>query len=237
MLAILIAGIAGCSRRTPTATVVLVDPSASVTAQARKEEFAAVGALIPRMRRGDSLTILPIMGDEAADIQGRILRLHAPVRREPYDADLRRFRAEARREYDGFAANLLAHPGQRTDILGALDVARQEFEAIPMSDKRRLIVLSDFLEDDGQYRFTTDPDLANSALARMLALRLRTEHGFALRGVRVCLGALNSMDFIQLRPGRRQAVRAFWGEYFAPTGSRTEIRLDGTGMLGAPGAQ
>lgn len=235
MLAILIGGIAGCSRRTPTATVVLVDPSASVTARARREEFAAVGALIPRMRRGDSLIVIPILGDEEADIQGRILRLRAPVRRAPYDADLRRFRAEAAREYAAFASNLLAHPGQRTDILGALDVARQEFEAMPSPEMRKLIVLSDFIEDDGRYRFTSDPNLATLAGARWLAERLRRERGFALRGVGVYLGALESSDFARLDTRRRRAVRAFWSEYFALAGEKTDIQCDGTGMLKVTG--
>jgi hypothetical protein len=221
----------GCSRRVPNVTVVLVDPSGSVTALARKDEFAAVAALIPRMRRGDSLIVIPITNDEAADIQGRILRLQAPVRREAYDADLRRFRADAGRQYAAFAADLLAHPGERTDILGALDVARQEFGAMPRSDRRRLIVLSDFLEDDGQYRFTTDADLATTAIARRLGERLRQQHDFALQNVHVRLGALESSDFARLDSARRSAVRAFWSEYFARTGERTDIEFDGTGML------
>jgi hypothetical protein len=235
LFVLLTLGLSGCSRHVPTATVVLVDPSGSVTAQARKEEYAAVAALIPKMRRGDSLTIIPITDDEAADIQGRILRLQVPMRREAYDADLRRFHDLAGREYAVFAANLLAHPGQRTDILGALDVARQEFKAIPTTDRRRLVVLSDFLEDDGRYRFTSDPRLAKTATARQRATRLRREHGFTLAGVEVYLGALESTDFARLGPERRRAVRSFWSEYFAQPGSRTEVQLDGTGMLATLG--
>lgn len=222
---------AGCSRRVPTATVVLVDPSESVTAQARKEEFAAVAALTPKMRRGDSLVVIPITDDEAADIQGRVLRLQAPVRREAYDADLRRFRADAGREFAAFAANLLAHPGDRTDILGALDVARQEFDAIPSSDCRRLIVLSDFIEDDGRYRFTSDPNLASAVKARTLAAELRREHGLALTRVQVYLGALESTDLAPLGTERRSAMWSFWSEYFVQGGKRTDIQFDGTGML------
>src|SRR6185437_10364470 len=80
-------GMTGCSRRVPSFTVVLVDPSASVTARARADEFAAVGAMIPKMQRGDSLIVIPITNNAMADIEGRILRLHAPERRETYDAD------------------------------------------------------------------------------------------------------------------------------------------------------
>jgi len=231
LFVLLVLDLSGCSRRVSTATVVLVDPSGSVTAQARKQEFAAVGAFIPEMRRGDLLIVVPIADDEAADIQGRVLRLQAPVRREAYDTDLRRFRDLASREYAAFAADLLAHSGDRTDILGALDVARQEFEAIPGSDRRRLIVLSDFLEEDGQYRFTSDPNLASAAKARNLAAQVRREHGFTLKNAQVNLGTLESTDLAPLGSERRLAVWSFWSEYFARSGPRTRIQFDGTGML------
>jgi len=68
----------GCSRRVPVATVILVDPSASVTEQGRRDEFAAVGALIPKMQRGDTLAVVPITDNAAADMEGRVLRLHVP---------------------------------------------------------------------------------------------------------------------------------------------------------------
>lgn len=167
----------------------------------------------------------------------RILRLEAPVRREAYDADLHRFRQEVARDYAAFAANLLAYPGQRTDILGALAVARQEFDEIPKTDRRALIVPSDFLEDDRQYRFTTDRELARAATAQSLAARLRRTHNVVPRGIAVYLGALQSSDFAALGPARQRAVQAFWNEYFAQLGQQVEIRMDGTGMLATLGAR
>lgn len=223
-------GTSGCSRRIPLATVVLVDPSGSVTARARQAEFAAVAALIPKMQRGDSLIVIPITDNAAAEIQGRVLRLRTPNRREAYDTDLRRFRDDSDRRFSAFSADLLAHPGQRTDILGALDVARQEFDAIPNSDRCRMIVLSDFIEDDGTYRFAsrgpTDP-----GNAERLAHQLVKEHGFNLHGVRVYLGAVESNEFDCLGPQRLRAVQAFWRTYLAESRDRPEIHFDGTGIF------
>jgi hypothetical protein len=224
-------GVSGCTRRIPVATVILVDPSGSVTPRARQDEFAAVAVLIPKMQRGDSLTIIPITDNAAADIQGRVLRLRAPSRREAYDADLRRFSTEAGRQYSAFAANFLAHPGMRTDILGALDVARQEIAGIPDTDRRRLIVLSDFFEDDGRYRFSLDRNLKDAADARILANCLASEHQFVLHGARIYLCTLESGDFARLEPSRQTAVRTFWSAYFARTGRHEEVQLDGLEML------
>jgi hypothetical protein len=228
---IVVLGSSGCSRRTPVATVVLVDPSASVTERARKDEFAAIATLIPRMQRGDLLTIIPITDNAAADIEGRVPRFHAPDRREAYDADLRQFQANAGRQYAEFAANLLAHPGQRTDILGALDVAMQEFEIIPAADRRRLVVLSDFLEDDDAYKFVSDRRLSNSTAAQSLAQRVRNARKFRLARASLYLGELSSTDFASLTASHQAAVRTFWSQYLTNGLQETAFRLDGVGLL------
>jgi hypothetical protein len=231
VVAILLGCVSGCSRRVPVAIVVLVDPSASVTEQGRRDEFAVAARLIPGLQRGDSLTVVPITDNAVADIEGRVLRLRAPDLREPYDADLHRFRTQARQSYGAFTADLLAHPGMQTDILGALDVARQEFETIPERDQRILIVLSDFLEDDGRYRFVSDRRLASAQDARGFADCLRNWHGFSLHGVALRLGALQSNDFAQLDQGRQDAVHAFWPEYLRNSPALGTVQLDGSSVL------
>ena len=118
-----------------------------------------------------------------------------------------------------------------TDILGTLDIARQEFAAEPKDSDRHLIILSDFLEDDPSYRFVHAPQIANATRARELAVSLRTERRFALPGVPVCLGRLESSDFAPLSPQRKEAVRAFWAEYLNDRGQPPALRFDGTGML------
>jgi hypothetical protein len=91
--------------------------------------------------------------------------------------------------------------------------------------------VSDFLEDDGSYRFVSASSLANPARARQLAARLRAEHKFTLSATSVCLGRLESSDFAPLSAERKEAIRAFWTDYFAAAGMPAEIRFDGTGIL------
>jgi hypothetical protein len=189
----------------------------------------AVQNQIAHMQRGDTLVIIPITADVANDAGGRILRLSAPTQRETYDADLRHFRGQAEKQFIAWAASL--DPQQsRTDILGALDVVRQEL-ALLQGSNRRLIVVSDFLEDDGSYRFVSAGELASPVRARQLAARLHQQHGFTMNGVPLCLGRLESSDFGPLSAQRKEAVQSFWAAYFAVGGEPAEIRFDGTGML------
>lgn len=226
--------LAGCSHRVPEATIEVIDTSLSITPRAEKAALNAVQDQITHMQRGDMLVLIPITGDAANDAGGRILRLSAPTRREAYDADLRRFEVSARKQFTAWVASLDPHQS-RTDILGALDAARQELALLPKESNRRLIVVSDFLEDDGTYRFVSADSLASPMRTRQLAAHLREQHGFTLQGVPLCLGRLESRDFASLSTQRKEAVQAFWAAYFAEKGETPEIHFDGTGMLSGAG--
>ena len=219
-----------CSRRVPVATVEVIDTSMSITPRAERTAQSAVGNQISHMGRGDRLILIPITGDAQNDAGGRVLRLTAPTEREPYDTDLRRFQSEAQKQFAAWAASLDPHQ-MRTDILGTLDAARQEFSAIPKESERRLIIVSDFLEDESSYRFVSTPQLANAARARALASSLRSGREFALPGVPICLGRLESADFAPLSPQRKDAVQAFWTAYLTDKERQPELHFDGTGML------
>jgi len=169
----------GCSHRVPTVTIEVVDMSMSIAPRAAQAAQAAIQQQIGHLERGDRLILIPITGDAANDAGGRILRLAAPTEREGYDTDLRRFQAESTKQYAGWIVALNSHE-TRTDILGALDAARQESASLPTGTKSKIVVVSDFLEDDGTYRFVSDGSLANPDRARELALRLRERHGFML---------------------------------------------------------
>ncbi len=222
--------LAGCSHRVPQATIEVIDTSLSITPRAEEATLDTVQEQIGHMQRGDLLILIPITGDAANDAGGRILRLSAPTQRETYDADLRRFQEQGRKQFTAWAASLDPHQS-RTDILGALDAARQEFASLPKESNRRLVVESDFLQDDDTYRFVSTTELASPVSARQLAARLRDLHGFTLQGVPLCLGRLESSDFAPLSAQRKDAVQAFWTVYFAADGEPAEIQFDGTGML------
>ncbi len=157
-------------------------------------------------------------------------KVSAPTQREAYDTDLHRFQEHARKQLDAWSASLNQHQS-RTDILGALDAAQQEFGLLPSGMNRKLVVVSDFLEDDGTYRFVSTGSLTSSVHARELAARLRVQHRFTLQGVPLCLGRLESSDFAPLAAQRKEAVQAFWTAYFAAGGEPAEIQFDGTGIL------
>lgn len=220
-----------CTHPAPTATVELIDMSLSISPQAEQVALDALKGQISCLGRGDTLILIPITGNAANDAGGRILRLRAPLVRETYDVDLRRFRDGAEKEVAAWGPSVRAEP-DRTDILGALDAARQELASLPSGSARRLIVVSDFLEDDGQYNFVTDPALANPSRARREASRLRAMHGFALTGTSLCLGRLASLDYGSLAPQRRAAIDAFWQTYLAEDGRAPDIEIDGVGILG-----
>jgi len=219
-----------CSHRVPNGTVEVIDTSLSITLRAEKAALNAVQNQIAHMQRGDQLVIIPITGDAANDAGGRVLRLSAPTQRETYDTDLRRFQEQAGKQFAAWVASLDKHQS-RTDIFGALDAAQQEFATLPNGMNRKLVVVSDFLEDDGNYRFVSAGSLANAVRARDLATRLREQHGFTLQGVPLCLGRLESKDFAPLAAQRKEAVQAFWIAYFAAGGESAEMQFDGTGIL------
>jgi len=222
--------LAGCSHHVSVARIEVIDTSLSITPRAEHAALDAVGEQISRMGRGDCLILIPITSDAQNDAGGRILRLAAPSEREPYDADLRRFHSEASKQFVAWTASLDSHQ-MRTDILGALDTARQEIASRPKGTSARLIVVSDFLEDDGTYRFVSAPALATPAPAQTLAATLRDERKFTLAGVSVCLGRLESSDFALLSPRRKEAVQTFWSEYLSDRGQAPELHFDGAGML------
>jgi hypothetical protein len=219
-----------CSHPVPTATVEVIDSSLSITPRAEKAVLDAVQEQIAHLGRGDSLVLIPITGDAENDAGSRILRLQAPTIREPYDADLRRFRENARKQFVAWIATVHAEPG-RTDILGALDAARQELGAFQTPTTQRLIVVSDFIEDDGRYRFTSASALMDPGRARALALRLHAGHGFTFNEATLCLGRLESTDFGPLSTERKQGVNAFWQAYFADQNREPEIQMDGIACL------
>lgn len=222
--------LAACGRRVPHATIEVIDTSLSITPRAEKAAFDAVQNQIGHMQRGDILILIPITGDAANDAGGRVLRLSAPTERETYDADLRRFQATAGKLFSIWAASLDKHQS-RTDIFGALDAAQQEFALLPHGMNRKLVVVSDFLEDDGTYDFVSNGSLTNPARASQLAQQLRKQHRFSLHDITPCLGRLESSDFATLSSKRKEAVQAFWTAYFAAAGSPAEIQFDGTGIL------
>jgi hypothetical protein len=217
--------IGSCSHRVPTATVELIDTSLSISPRAEAAALKAVQKQVEEMGRGDRLILVPVTGDAKNDAGGRVLRLQAPTMRETYDTDLKRFQTEAKNQFSAWATMHGAEEG-RTDLLGSIEVARQEITSLPAGIPKRLIIASDFIEDDGEFHFATDQRVGDSSRAHELAA--------SSAGVTVCLGRLESSDYGALLSERRQAIDAFWQDFLASTGTGPGVQIDGIGLLENP---
>ena len=222
----------GCGgHHTSRQFIVLVDTSGSIEPGARADAVKSVGELAKRMHRGDRIVVIPITSDAEIDTQGTVIRLAVPSTREAYDQDLKRFNDGVHDALQDLTANVVSDPGHDTDILGTLELARQEMAA-DKSVNGTIIVLSDFIQESSVVNFKTDHALADETSARNLAHRLAKERHFSMQGQKAFLGSLRSTELANLPEARRSAIRAFWDEYFRDAGTETQYATDGPGFLG-----
>lgn len=215
----------GCRVATPREEVFLLDISQSIDADAEQQMFVAVEDAAQHLRRGDTLTIIPITGNAEAELQGRTLHYAVPSaeHRQAYDADLCNLSAQIKKDLDQLQAHAVAHPGKHTDILGSIRVAMKEFS--DRATDKRLVVLSDFIQEDQQFNFRRDPRLAREADASALGRGLVSIGGNHPK-VNVMLGRLRSTEFSALAPTRQRAINAFWGQVMSAV-----VDSDGTAAV------
>jgi hypothetical protein len=231
---LLVAGLFGCGKQTvvgPQQLVILIDVSDSIEPAAEEQAFAAIDRVIAQRQRGDRITVIPINGDAQAESSGRVIRFEVPTVRQAYDNDLRNFRNNLKRSLEEFKAAALASPGAKTDILGAVALAHQEFKFHAGSSKKSLVILSDFIQDDSELNFLKDIRLANKVVAKEFAMQSAKATAIDLRGVLVFLGLLRSKDYKSVGRNRREAIQQFWIEYFNSSGAQPNFATDGTGLL------
>lgn len=154
-----------------------------------------------------------------------------PTVRQAYDNDLRNFRNNLKRLLEEFKDAAMASPGSRTDILGAVSLAQQEFQFRAGSSKNSLVILSDFIQDDSELNFLRDTRLASKVVAKEFAMQSAKTNAIDLRGVPVYLGLLRSKDYKGVGRNRREAIQQFWIEYFNSSGAKVDLAVDGTGLL------
>src|SRR6185295_14430573 len=132
-LLLLQASYLGCRRREvePLQLICIVDLTASVDQKAQAESFTALEAIFIKLKRGDTITLIPITGDSLTEAQGHVLRFHLNEKREAYDADLRRLAKEAQKKLQTIKEQAVAKPYMRSDILGAVTLAVEELSLMP----------------------------------------------------------------------------------------------------------
>lgn len=232
ILAILL--LAGCSQQQPVPKqiVILVDISASIEPQAETECLDAIVKLIAKLNRGDTITIIPITGDADVQSTGRVLRFQKPANRTAYDADLISFSKQVRDSLQVLRIQATNNPTAKTDIFGAIRMATEEFTSGSKERDRRLIIFSDFIEDDEAVNFNSDRRLITTQAAIDFSNeRSRAFSPAASVSARASLGLLRSKELHALSRERREAIRQFWLEYLKCLGFQPVWMTDGVGLL------
>jgi hypothetical protein len=222
----------GCGKQQPRHIVILPDVSGSIDRSAEEKAFKAIDELISHLRRGDKVTIIPILGDAQAEASGRIIRFEVPTERQAYDVDLRDFRLRLKASLGEMEASAIAHPGTKTDILGSIALAEQEFQLDIGRSKPLLVVLSDFIQEDRVLNFKKDKRMASRAAAKECAMQTARISALDLKGIPVYLGGLQSNEYTDLGRSRREAIQEFWIRYFLSSGAHPRFATDGPGLLG-----
>jgi len=179
----------GCNRHesSPREIVILLDVSSSIDAGAVDDCFVGIETVVTGLPRGDRLTIIPILGDAQNDAPSMTLRFEAPTKREAYDNDLQQFRELARQQIEALRTKVSTAPSTRTDILGTIQIAAEAFSSDSQSRARTLVVLSDFLQDDGTLNFNTDPRLASESAAQAFAEEFSREQPAPIGNTQILL--------------------------------------------------
>ncbi len=221
----------GCGKHEPRHIVILPDVSGSIDRESLQQAFRAINEFAGHLQRGDMLTIIPILGDAEAEASGRILRFEVPVNRQAYDTDLQKFLVKLKGSLTEMQINAAIHRGSQTDILGAVELAEQEFQADAGSRRHILVVLSDFIQEDSGRNFRNAEQLRDSLKARIFSQQISHKDDLNLQGATVHLGLLRSNEYARLSKDRRTALRVFWMTYFKVLRGKPEFASDGTGLM------
>jgi hypothetical protein len=229
---LLAATLLGCGRQqTPRHIVILPDVSGSIDRGAEEDAFKAIEDLVSHLERGDKITVIPILGDAQAEASGRIIRFEVPSNRQAYDSDLRYFAAKVRDSLEELKTLATKYPGTKTDIVGSISLAVQEFQFDPGGTKGLLILLSDFIHETDEINFRTDKRLNTQSDAKEFAGQIMKREGLDLRCVPVYLGLLRSPEYADLSWSHRTAIQAFWINYFKSAKGKPWFATDGLGVL------
>lgn len=232
LILLLAVGLIGCSRQPePRHIVILPDVSGSIERESVEQAFKAIDELVGQLRRGDRIAIIPILGDAQAEASGRIIRFQVPQERRAYDADLRDFRRKLSADLAEMQNTAISNPGSKTDILGSVALAEEEFQSISSLSTRTLFILSDFIQEDREVDFTRNRMVANKSISAQFATALAKQRRTGFRSARVYLGLMRSTTYMKLQDERREGIREFWLGYFASAGAHAILVADGPGLL------
>ena len=221
----------GCGKQQPRHIILMPDVSGSIDRDSLKQAFVEIDELASHLRRGDKVTIVPILGDAQAEASGRIIRFIVPTNRQAYESDLRKFALTLRTALEELKFSAMKAPGARTDILGSISLAEQEIRPDFGTTKEIVVILSDFIQDDGEVEFVRDRRLDDRAAAEEFARQMAKKDKLDFGGIPVYLGVLKSREFTGCSRNRRSAILGFWISYFTSLHAAPQYATDGLGLL------
>lgn len=231
LILLLAAGLLGCDRQPePQHIVILPDVSGSIGRESLQQAFNAINELVGHLQRGSRISIIPILGDAEAKVSGQIIRFQIPPNRQAYDSDLTDFRFRLKAALKKMETSAVVHPEPKTDILGSIVLAQQEFQMNPNS-RPLLVILSDFIQEDSQTDFTVDNRLLSPATALKFAQQTVRANPLNFNAMPVYLGLLQSNEYTHLMHNRKLAIQEFWLQYFHHLGTQPRFITDGVGLL------
>lgn len=227
----LAAALIGCGKHEPRHFVILPDLSGSIERESLQQAFKGIDELAGHLQRGDTLTLIPILGDAEAEASGKIMRFEVPANRQAYDTDLRDFRSKLSLSLKAMERNAIASPESKTDILGSVLLAQREHKLQPSWTKTIIFVLTDLVQEDGELDFRTDRRLRDEITAQKLATEYAEATHADFRNTVVYLGQLRSHEFAHLTRSKRRAIRLFWTRFFTNAGTSPNFSADGPGLF------
>src|SRR5207302_10684390 len=95
----------------------------------------------------------------------------------------------------------------------------------------KLIILTDFIQEDREIDFQRDRRIATVGAARELAAQITKVRTFNFKGIQVYLGLLRSHEYADMGRNRREAIQEFWIRYFKYCGGDVRFIIDGPGQI------
>jgi hypothetical protein len=217
--------------------VFILDGTASIVPASFDQAMHAIEMQGAQLHRGDCISVVPIVGDSDAVASGQIVRKCVPTERQPYDQELTDFQIDLHQMLAAQSRQLTQNRAAKTDILGTIQIAEQEFALDGPSVQRNLLIFSDFIEEDGARNFVTLLDLSTPELAERLARTIAVDPAPGCSKplvdwsrIHVFLGSLQSTETPKLQERRRESIRRFWIAYFTALHTQPFYAADGPGM-------
>lgn len=214
-----------------TKLVEVVEATKSVLPDAQAESFVAVEKSADFLGRGDEIVVIPLTSDAVNEAQGKTVRHRFSTTRKAFDKDLRETKKKIHDDLEKLKAEIAEKPFKRTDLFGTMWLLAEEKTKFA-EDKFLVAVLTDFIQDTPEMNFNNNPALAKVEAAKTLAAQMVKGKENSFQNAKVFLGQMRSEDLKKLDSNRREAIRAFWLEFFRLAGaSETVWATDGVGGL------